>query len=51
LKAVNATTTIPVSEMPIDQTRDTYTYATIVSGKPDLSGTEVIEKTIKEASA
>jgi len=48
LKAVNAATTTPVSEMPMDQARATYTYATTVGEKPDLSGTEVIEKTIKE---
>jgi acetyl esterase len=48
LKAVNAATTTPVSEMPIDQARATYTYATTVGENPDLSGTEVIEKTIKE---
>ena len=48
LKAVNAATTTPVSEMPIDRARATYTYATTVGEKPDLSGTEVIEKTIKE---
>jgi acetyl esterase len=48
LKAVNAATTTPVSEMPFDQARATYTYATTVGEKPDLSGTEVLEKTIKE---
>jgi acetyl esterase len=48
LKAVNAATTTPVSEMPVDRARGTYTYATTVGEKPDLSGTEVIEKTIKE---
>lgn len=48
LKAVNAATTTPVSEMPVDQARATYTYATTVGEKPDLSGTEVTEKTIKE---
>lgn len=48
LKAVNAATTIPVSEMPLEQARATYTYATTVGDKPDLSGTEVIEKTIRE---
>jgi acetyl esterase len=48
LKAVNAATTTPVSEMPLDQARATYTYATTVGEKPDLSGTEVIEKTISE---
>ncbi|WP_426671232.1 alpha/beta hydrolase [Mucilaginibacter sp. McL0603] len=50
LKAVNAATTTPVYEMPVDQARATYTYATTVGEKPDLSGTEVIEKTIKEDS-
>jgi acetyl esterase len=48
LKAVNAATTTPVSEMPVDQARGTYTYATTVGEKPDLSETEVIEKTIRE---
>jgi acetyl esterase len=48
LKAVNSATTTPVSEMPVEQARGTYTYATTVGDKPDLSGTEVIEKTIKE---
>ncbi|XZF12424.1 alpha/beta hydrolase [Chitinophagaceae bacterium MMS25-I14] len=48
LKAVNAATTIPVSEMPLEQARGTYVYATTVGEKPDLSGTEVTEKTILE---
>jgi len=48
LKAVNAATTLAVSEMPIDQARGTYTYATTVGEKPDLSGIEVAEKTIQE---
>lgn len=48
LKAVNSATTIPVSEMPLEQARGTYTYATTVGDKPDLSGIEVIEKTIQE---
>ena len=48
LKAVNAATPMPVSEMPIEQARGTYAYATTVGDKPDLSGIEVIEKTITE---
>lgn len=48
LKAVNSATTIPVSKMPVEQARATYTYATTVGDKPDLSGIEVIEKNIKE---
>lgn len=48
LKVLNAATTIPVSEMPVEQARGTYSYATTVGDKPDFSGIEVIEKTIKE---
>jgi len=34
--------------MPINQARGTYTYATTVANKPDLSGAGVIEKNIHE---
>jgi hypothetical protein len=44
LKAAKSATT----EMPVDQARATYTYATTVGDKPALSGTEVIEKTIND---
>lgn len=46
LKTVNAATTIPVADMPLEQARATYAYATTVGDKPDLSGIEEIEKTI-----
>ncbi len=48
LKAVNSSTTIPVSEMPVEQARATYIYATTIGDKPDLSGIEVIERNIRE---
>lgn len=48
LKAVNAATTTPVSKMPLEQARGTYTYATTVGDKPDLSGIEVTERTIQQ---
>jgi acetyl esterase/lipase len=46
LKAVNAALKTPVSQMPVDQARGTYDYATSVGDKPDLSGIEESEKTI-----
>jgi acetyl esterase len=46
LKVVNAALTTPVSQMPVDQARGTYDYATSVGDKPDLSGIEESEKTI-----
>lgn len=46
LKVLNEATIIPVSEMPVEQARATYAYATTVGNKPDQSGVEVIEKTI-----
>jgi len=48
LKAVNAATPIPVSQMSTEQARGTYAYATTVGNKPELTGTEVSEKTITE---
>jgi acetyl esterase len=50
LKAANAAVTTPIYQMPIDQARDTYTFATTVGDKPDLSGTEVVERQIHEDS-
>jgi hypothetical protein len=46
LKAVNAALKTPVSQMPVDQARGTYDYATSVGDKPDLAGIEESEKTI-----
>jgi acetyl esterase len=48
LKAVNDATPIDISEIPIENARGTYSYATTVGDKPDLSGIDEIEKTIQE---
>lgn len=48
LQAANAATPMPVDQMPLEQARGTYTYATTVGDAPDLSGTEVSEKTIAQ---
>ena len=45
LQAVNAKTPVPVSEMPVEQARQTYAFATTVGDNPNLSG---IEETVKE---
>jgi len=48
LKAINSASTIPVSKMPLEQARQTYSYVTTLGDKPDLSGVEVTEKAIKQ---
>jgi Esterase/lipase len=48
LKAVNEATPMPVEQMTVENARQTYAYATSVGNNPDLSGTEVTEKTIQQ---
>jgi acetyl esterase len=48
LKAVNDATPIDISEIPLEEARGVYSYATTLGDKPDLSGIDEIEKTIQE---
>jgi len=48
LKAVNDATPMDISEMPLEEARGVYSYATTVGGKPDLSGIDEMEKVIQE---
>jgi acetyl esterase/lipase len=48
LKAVNDATPIDISEIPIEEARGIYSYATTVGDKPDLSGIDEIEKIVQE---
>jgi acetyl esterase/lipase len=49
LKAVNDATPTDISEIPLEEARSVYSYATTVGDKPDLSGIDEIEKTIQES--
>jgi acetyl esterase len=49
LKAVNAATVkMSVADMPLEQARGTYKFSTTAGDKPELLGTEVMEKTINQ---
>jgi len=48
LKAVNDATPIDISEIPLEEARGVYSYATTVGGKPDLSGIDEMERVIQE---
>ncbi|WP_367331073.1 alpha/beta hydrolase [Sphingobacterium multivorum] len=48
LKAANEATPMPVEQMPVENARQTYAYATSVGGNPDLSGVEITEKVIQQ---
>jgi acetyl esterase len=48
LKAVNDATPVDISEIPLEEARGVYSYATTVGDKPDLSGIDEMEKTIIE---
>src|SRR5476651_1080340 len=48
VKAVDDATPVDISEIPIEKARGTYSYATTLGDKPDLSGIDEIEKTIQE---
>jgi acetyl esterase len=48
LKAVNDATPVDISEIPLEEARGVYSYATTVGDKPDLSGIDEMGKTIIE---
>jgi len=48
VKAVNDATPVDISEIPLDEARGVYSYATTVGDAPDLSGIDEIEKTIQQ---
>jgi acetyl esterase len=48
LKAVNDATPRDISEIPLEEARGIYSYATTTGDKPDLSGIDEVEKTIHE---
>jgi acetyl esterase len=48
LKAVNEATPVDISEIPLEEARRIYSYATTVGDLPDLSGIDEAEKFIDE---